>query len=234
MQKHLLFFVVIHMNYIFYYFLFVYRLSNKHIKQAICTSRLSHHAQMITLFFSSTLSPSSTSLHGLDFSGLVLARIKDKNFGQARKTSENICPSPYQNIKSWPRTCPTNFFPDHLGLRDFKPNLLYYQRITNNFFYALAQYIGKFISLLPAQPIGKIITSFLGLLGPVKKSSLVLRPDPCRPLSSRLHGEREQTEKVHSKIIFFNSINSNIRKSIFFFLLKKSHFILLTTFAGQL
>ena len=43
-----LFFVVIHMN---YYFLFTYKLSNKQIKQAGCTSKLLRQAWVIKLFF---------------------------------------------------------------------------------------------------------------------------------------------------------------------------------------
>ena len=46
-----LFFEAIYMNYNYYYFLLIYKLCNKQIKQPICTPTLSGHACLITLFF---------------------------------------------------------------------------------------------------------------------------------------------------------------------------------------
>ena len=42
---------MIHINYINYYFLFIYKLSNKQMKQVICILRLFWHAWVIMLFF---------------------------------------------------------------------------------------------------------------------------------------------------------------------------------------
>ena len=125
-----LFFKAIHMSYINYYALFIYKWSNKQIKLAICTSRLFQHTGVITFFFSWTLSPSNTDLHGLDFSGPGPVRTKDKSFGPALKKwqfqSESIT-----KYKILARALPDQFFfsdfgTNRLGLSDFKTNLFNY------------------------------------------------------------------------------------------------------------
>ena len=70
----------------------------------------------------------------------------------------------------------------------------------------------------PAEPgpgCWKNHCSFAGLLRPVKNHFLFADLDPCRSLHFRPLSKREQTEKIHSKIIFSNSVNSNQRKSFF-------------------
>ena len=62
----------------------------------------------------------------------------------------------------------------------------------------LARYVEKMISLLALQPgpnWWKNHYSFAGLVRPVEKSFLILRPGPMQTFTF----QREQTEKVHNK-----------------------------------
>ena len=145
--------------------------------------------------FFPTLSPSSTGLHGLDFSGPGPSPApKNDNFEAGTKH------------KILTQTLPDQFFsdfgPERLDLSDFKADLFNYLHIT--FFLWWCFWSDTLENLfLFCQPC----------LAHWEKSPLICRPcltclkkhllfadwNPCRSLSSRLCGETEQTEKVHSK-----------------------------------
>ena len=96
-----LFLVVIHMNYLNCYFLFIYKLTNEQIKQATCIPRLSRHAWVITLFYFDLVT-FQYKFSLAEFLGPSQVRTKDKNFAPARKRSDNFGPSLEWNTKSWP------------------------------------------------------------------------------------------------------------------------------------
>ena len=77
------------MNYICYYLLFIYKLSNKHIKHAICIPRLSRHVCVITQYRSTWAG---------FFFGPYPARTKNTNFDLAERSDD--FDKPEQNAKS--------------------------------------------------------------------------------------------------------------------------------------